>query len=88
LEVRIVVYLHYFLILNQSKEGAERDFKFTVDLLNKCGFQSLVNWKKSLGVATQKREFLGLIVDSRSLSLSLLPLLLLRPFRSLRSARR
>ena len=40
-EVRIVVYLDDFLILNQSEEVAERDFKFTVDLLNKCGF--LVN---------------------------------------------
>jgi hypothetical protein len=69
--VRLVVYLDDFLILNQSKEGAERDFKFTVDLLSKCGF--LINWEKSLGVATQEREFLGLIVDSSALSLSLLP---------------
>lgn len=69
--IRIVVYLNDFLILNQSKEGAERDFKFTVDLLIKCGFY--INWEKSLGVAAQEREFLGLIVNSTSLSLSLLP---------------
>jgi hypothetical protein len=36
--IRIIVYLDDFLILNQSKEGAERDFLLTVDLLEKCGF--------------------------------------------------
>jgi hypothetical protein len=69
--IRIIVYLDDFLILNQSKEGAERDFLLTVDLLEKCGF--LINKEKSLGVAAQQREFLGLLVDSLSLSLSLLP---------------
>ena len=59
-----------FLILNHSKEGAERDFRFKVDLLMKCGF--LVKWEKSLGVF-QKREFVGHIVNSRSLALSFLP---------------
>ena len=66
-----MVYLDDFLIFNQSKEGAERDFKFTVDLLSKCGF--LINWEKSLSVATHERQVLGLIVDSSTLSLSLLP---------------
>jgi hypothetical protein len=47
-----------FLILNQSKEGAERDFTETVDLLQKCGF--LINW--------------DLLIDSESLFLSLRPL--------------
>ena len=56
--MRIVVYLDDFLILNQSKEGAERDFKFSVDLLNQCGF--LINFEKSLVVDGKEREFLGL----------------------------
>ena len=46
------------MILNQSKEGAERDFTETVDLLQKCGF--LINW--------------DLLIDSESLFLSLRPL--------------
>jgi hypothetical protein len=49
--IRIIVYLDDFLILNHSKEGAERDFTETEDLLQKCGF--LINWDKSLGVAAQ-----------------------------------
>lgn len=69
--IRIIVYLDDFLILNQSKEGAERDFLLTVDLVEKCGF--LINKEKTLGVAAEQREFLGLFVDSLSLSLSLLP---------------
>ncbi|KAI9565167.1 hypothetical protein GHT06_008943 [Daphnia sinensis] len=52
-------------------QDAYLTFVLTVDLLEKCGF--LVNKEKSLGAATQLREFLGLFVDSVSLSLSLLP---------------
>jgi hypothetical protein len=70
--IRIIVYLDDFLILNQSKEGAERSFTETVEVLQKIVF--LINWKKSLGVAAQQREFLGLLIDSESLSLSLRPL--------------
>ena len=34
----------------------------------------LINWDKLLGVAAQQREFLGLLIDSESLFLSLRPL--------------
>jgi hypothetical protein len=33
----------------------------------------LINWEKSVGVAAQEREFLGLLVNSKELSVSLLP---------------
>ena len=69
--IRIVIYLDDFLILNQTKEGAERDFLCVVDVLEKCGF--LINWEKSVGVAAQEREFLGLLVNSKELSIALLP---------------
>jgi hypothetical protein len=69
--IRIVIYLDDFLILNQTKEGAERDFILVVEILEKCGF--LINWEKSVGVAAQEREFLGLLVNSKELSVSLLP---------------
>ena len=69
--IRIIVYLDDFLILNQSKEGAQRDFAYVLDLLQRCGF--LINRDKSVGLAAQEREFLGLVVDSKELSLSLLP---------------
>lgn len=68
--VRIIVYLDDFLILKQSKEGAEKDFMRTVCLLQKCGF--LNNWEKSIGIrASQVREFLGVVINSVDLSLSL-----------------
>ena len=69
--IRIVVYLDDFLILNQSKEGAERDFARVIEILEKCGF--LINREKSVGVAAQEREFLGLLINSKELFLSLLP---------------
>jgi hypothetical protein len=34
--IRIVIYLDDFLILNQTKEGAERDFILVVEILEKC----------------------------------------------------
>ena len=66
-----MVYLDDFLILNQSKEGAERDFARVIEILEKCGF--LINREKSVGVAAQEREFLGLLINSKELFLSLLP---------------
>jgi hypothetical protein len=56
--------------LSESKIGAERDFAFTVSVLEQCGF--LVNHEKSVVTAAQRIEYLGLLVDSLSLSLSLL----------------
>lgn len=36
--IRIVIYLDDFLILNQTKEGAEPDLILVVEILEKCGF--------------------------------------------------
>jgi hypothetical protein len=58
------------LILNESKSGAERDFELVVSILERCGFLTI--HEKSIGVASLKIEYLGLIVDSHFLSLSLL----------------
>jgi hypothetical protein len=66
-----LIYLEDFLILNQTKKGAEWHFVLVVDLLEKCGF--LINWEKSVGVSVQKREFFGLLINSKELSVSLLP---------------
>ncbi len=65
----MVVYLDDLLILNQSKEGAEKDFLVVKDILERCGF--IINFEKSIAEAAQAREFLGLMVDSVSLTLSL-----------------
>jgi ribonuclease HI len=68
--IRLIIYLDDILILNESKIGAERDFELVVSILERCGF--LINHEKSIGVASRKIEYLGLIVDSHFLSLSLL----------------
>ncbi|KAI9551258.1 reverse transcriptase [Daphnia sinensis] len=67
--VKLIVYLDDFLIISSGKIQAERDFLFTVELLEAVGF--VINRAKSSGVPSQSREFLGLVVDSRSLTLSL-----------------
>ena len=67
--IRLIVYPDDFLILNQSKERAERDYIVVSELLQEWGF--LINEEKFIGDASQVRKFLGLIVDSVNLSLSL-----------------
>ena len=68
---RLVIYLDGILLLNSCKKEAEREFLVATELLEKCGF--VINVEKSIGTPHQVIEFLGLIVDSRNLSLSLRP---------------
>jgi hypothetical protein len=69
--LRLIIYLDDILILNSNAEGAGRDYLFAVSILEKCGF--LINLEKSVGTPEQVIEYLGLIIDSKSLSLSLRP---------------
>ncbi len=66
----LIIYLDDILFLNQSKEGVEQDFLKAVRVLEACGF--LVNFDKSIGKGTKIIEYLGLMVNSENLSLSLL----------------
>ena len=68
--IRLIIYLDDILILNETKIGAERDYALTASVLEQCGF--LVNHEKSIGEASHRIEYLGLIADSFSLALSLL----------------
>jgi hypothetical protein len=68
--IKIIVYLDDFLILlNQSKQGKAR---FSPDSRLAREMRDFHHQRKSLGVADQPRECLGLFVDSVSLSLFLL----------------
>ncbi|KAI9554940.1 reverse transcriptase [Daphnia sinensis] len=66
---KLIVYLDDFLLISSSRSQARRDFLFVVELLESLGF--VINKTKSSGEPSQSREFLGLLVDSRSLTLSL-----------------
>jgi hypothetical protein len=66
---RLVIYLDDILLLNSCKKEAKREFLVATELLEKCGF--FINVEKSIETPHQVIEFLGLIVDSRNLSLSL-----------------
>lgn len=67
--IRLIVNLDDILLLNQTAQGAEKDFGTATKILEGCGF--LINQKKSVAVATQSMQYLGLEVDSHTLSLSL-----------------
>ena len=68
--IRLIIYLNDILILSESKIGAEREYALTAAVLEQYGF--LVNLEKSIGEASQRIEYLGLIADEVSFAISLL----------------
>lgn len=67
--VRIIVYLDDFLILGCSLEESTANTWQTLTLLQQLGFT--INWEKSILEPTQSLTFLGLSIDSQTMSLSL-----------------
>ena len=67
--IRIVVYLDDFLILGSSIEESRANTLLTLDLLQWLGFT--INWEKSILDPTQSLTFLGLSINSVTMTLSL-----------------
>ena len=66
--IRIIVYLDDFLILGSSIEESKANTQLTLNLLQWLGFT--IMWEKFMLVPTQSLTFLGLSIDSQSMSLS------------------
>ena len=77
--VRLIGYLDDFLIIGKTKPEAEGAYMKMKSLLESLGF--IVNAEKSLQIATQKIEFLGYIIDSVRMDISL-PVQKMRDIRS------
>lgn len=71
LGLRVVVYIDDILVLSDTREQAERDRNTLLNLLAKFGMG--VNWEKSQLVPAQQRRYLGVLIDSLTLTLSLPP---------------
>ena len=69
LGIRIIVYLDDMLIMAQSQEMAKCHAATTINLLESLGFT--VNYQKSVLIPSTTIEFLGFVVDSKTLTLSL-----------------
>jgi len=67
--IRLTIYLDDVLIMNQTREGALRDCKNALEVLQGLGF--LINLEKSVTIPTQEMEFLGFLVNSIKITLSL-----------------
>jgi Reverse transcriptase (RNA-dependent DNA polymerase) len=67
--IRLIIYLDDILLMNASRRHLLDNLSTTIQLLTSLGF--LINWEKSICIPTQQIEYLGLIVDSRQLSLAL-----------------
>ena len=67
--LRLVIFLDDILLLNRSEEGARKDLKTALDLLQNLGF--IINWEKSVVSPTQIMEYLGMVVDSIRMTFAL-----------------
>jgi hypothetical protein len=65
---RVVVYLDDFLVMGSSRKETEQNTRVLVRLLQHFGFTP--NWDKSNLLPSQQREFLGTIIDSVAMTLS------------------
>lgn len=65
--IRLISYLDDILIMSSTQSEARIHLEKSITLLERLGF--LINWKKSITDPVQSIEFLGLVVDSKSLSL-------------------
>jgi hypothetical protein len=69
LSIRTIVYLDDMLIMASTRDGAERHLASALELLVALGF--MVNMRKSVVQPTQVMEFLGYVLDSRRMVISL-----------------
>ncbi len=67
--LRMVIYLDDILILNQDKDGILADLRLVVETLQALGF--LVSWDKSVTDPSQCLDYLGIVLNSINLTLSL-----------------
>ena len=67
--VKLVIYLDDMILLNQDQSLLRSQIKTTVWLLEHLGFQ--INWEKSMLNPVQQIEFLGFVIDSVSMKVSL-----------------
>tara|TARA_R110002050_G_scaffold241151_1_gene377524 strand:- start:1274 stop:3166 length:1893 start_codon:yes stop_codon:yes gene_type:complete len=79
--IRIVIYLDDILVIGESQREATENVQALVTQLLRLGW--LINWEKSVLIPTQRLEFLGLILDTKEMVISLPPHRLQRIKRSL-----
>ena len=69
MSIRIVIYLDDLLLLADSRKHCLQQRDTIIKLLIRLGF--IINWEKSMLIPTQKIRFLGHLVNSKELTLSL-----------------
>ncbi len=67
--LRLVVYLDDILIIGHSREAAQEAVKRVVDLLESLGF--VIQDEKSVREPSQSLEYIGLVIDTISMSFTL-----------------
>ncbi len=69
LGIRILIYLDDIILLNQDPEVLIHDRDSTIWILQSLGF--IINWEKSSLIPKKKVQYLGWVINSHSMNLSL-----------------
>ena len=67
--VRLIIYLDDILIMAETETLAKHHAQTTCNLLEALGF--VINFQKSILVPSKEMEFLGFLIDSRTMTLAL-----------------
>lgn len=67
--ITLVIYLDDILIIGKTKEICSKNTKIAIEVLTKLGF--IINNEKSVLIPSQTCRYLGFILDSRALTISL-----------------
>ena len=67
--VRLIIYLDDILIMAETEILAKHHAQTTCNLLEASGF--VINFQKSILVPSKEMEFLGFLIDSRTMTLAL-----------------
>ena len=69
LKIRLMIYLDDILLLAPTKEGVIKDRDTAIYLLEGLGF--VINYNKSVMTPKKCQEYLGVVVDSQSMTFSI-----------------
>jgi len=69
LNIRTQIYLDDLIVLSQNLEQIQQDRDTVLFLLQQLGF--MINWEKSQLNPTRKLEYLGFVIDSQNMELTL-----------------
>jgi hypothetical protein len=69
LGVRNLMYVDNSFVVSLTKEKADKDYKRTIGTFDKAGFTVALDKSDSFGSSSQRKEYLGFLIDTEAMTL-------------------